>query len=266
MLGALAGDIIGSCFIQRPVKTTTFPIFADEAHFTAATVMNMAVAQAIVDDRNYGSMLREYGQRYPDAGYDDAFYNWVFAEKPQPGNNTSSCAAMRAVPIGWAFNTSGDVLREAQRSAISHASQEGVFGAQAVALAVYLARTGTSRDDIRREIEHRFGYDLSQRVAAIRLKSPGSDTCSQVVPPAICAFLEATNVEDAIRKAISLGGASSIQASIAGGIAEAYFKSVGNYVGRETRSRLPEGFIDVYEDFCKRFDIVDDDRAISSIW
>jgi ADP-ribosylglycohydrolase len=267
MLGAIAGDIIGSPFELRPIKSTDFRLFTDESHYTQHTILMLAVAQAIVDDMSYTTVIRNMARQFPEAGYEDAFYDWVFLEETRPCKGTGASPAVRANPVGWAFSTVDEVLREAQRTVeATHDHPETVKAAQAVALSVFLARTGASREDIRREISRRFNYNLSFRLAEIRETYEYDNTCLGTVPQAITVFLEANSVEDAIRKAVSLGGDSATLASIAGGIAEAYFKSAGNNLIRETRARLGENFIDMLDAFNEHFDIVDEDRGIASIW
>jgi ADP-ribosylglycohydrolase len=267
MLGAIAGDIIGSPYELMPIKSTDFRLFSPEAHFTQHTILLLAVAQAISEDMPYGTILKNLAEHYPDAGYEDAFYDWIFLDDTRLCHGAGSSPAVRANPVGWAFSTAEEVMREARRTVeVSHDHPEAIRGAQAVALSVFLARSGASRDDIRREISRRFDYNLGNRFSELRSTYEYDNTCLGTVPAAITVFLESNSVEDAIRKAVSLGGDSGALASIAGGIAEAYFKSIGNSLMRETRSRIPESFIDILDAFCQRFDVVDEDRGITSIW
>jgi ADP-ribosylglycohydrolase len=167
---------------------------------------------------------------------------------------------MRVSPVGLAFDSENDVLREAERSArVSHDHPEGIKGAQAVALAVYLARTGVTKGDIRREITHRFGYDLDRTIAEIRptyrIGVQMDMTCEGSVPEAILAFLDGGSFEDAVRLAVSLAGDSDTQACIAGGIAEAYFGSVPAEIMGEVRSRMPPDMLDVIDAFERAFPV-----------
>jgi ADP-ribosylglycohydrolase len=161
---------------------------------------------------------------------------------------------MRVGPVGLAMNTIDDVLAEAERSAAAtHDHPEGIRGAQATALATFLARTGHPKTAIRREIEQRLGYDLSRSVDEILPDYEFDVTCQGSVPEAITAFLESDGVESAIRLAISLGGDADTQAAIAGGIAEAFHGGVPPEIETEVLARLPQEFRDVLTEFGRRF-------------
>jgi len=224
MFGAIAGDIIGSVYEHHPIKTKEFPLFQSHCHFTDDTVLTVAIAKAILDDQNYRQAVGELGRRYPRAGYGKSFKKWLHSSDPQPYNSWGNGAAMRVSPIGFAFDTVDAVLREAKRTAeISHNHPEGIKGAQAVALAVYLARTKRDRALIRQEVVDRFGYNLNRTVDEIRPFYHFDVSCQGTVPEAIIAFLDSNSYEDAVRNAISLGGDSDTLACITGGIAEAYY-------------------------------------------
>jgi ADP-ribosylglycohydrolase len=157
---------------------------------------------------------------------------------------------MRVAPVGLAFDTADDVLREAERSAaVSHNHPEGIKGAQAAALAVFMARTGASKDEIREQLTHRFGYRLNRTVEAIRPEYRWDVSCQGSVPEAILAFLDASGVEDAIRLAVSLGGDADTQAAIAGGIAEAFYRTVPDSIVAMVRDRLPRDLLEVTDAF-----------------
>jgi ADP-ribosylglycohydrolase len=254
MLGAVAGDIIGSVFEASPIKTTRFPLFTSHSVFTDDTVLTVAIARAVLEHQDYGSCLREFGRRYPDAGYGGSFYRWLLAKDPKPYNSWGNGSAMRVSPIGFAFDTIEHVLREAGRSArVTHNHAEGIKGAQATALAVFMARTGRSKKVIRDEISTRFAYDLVRTLDEIRPGYAFDISCQRSVPEAIIAFLESHSVEDAIRKAVSLGGDSDTMACISGGIAEAFYGEVPPSILLEVRRRLPEEFLSVIDRFRDRF-------------
>lgn len=169
MIGVIAGDVIGSVYEHRPTKAVDFPLFHERSRFTDDTVMTVATARAILEGVPYDRVYRELGQRYPNAGYGGGFYAWLFEDDPQPYNSWGNGSAMRVAPVGFAFESVEDVLREAERSAaVTHDHPEGVKGAQATALAVFLARTGTPKEAIRQELIRRFGYDLERTVEGIR--------------------------------------------------------------------------------------------------
>ncbi len=257
MLGAIAGDIIGSVYERRPIKSTDFPLFQSGSRFTDDTVLTVAIADAIVKNNDYQSALKTYGQAYPDAGFGMLFFNWLFASDSQPYGSWGNGSAMRVSPVGFAFDSVDRVLAEAEKSAaVTHNHPEGIAGAQAVALAVFLARNGKSKDGIKRAIEARFDYDLDRTVERIQPGYSFDSSCRGSVPEAIIAFYESNDLEDAIRKAISLGGDSDTLACIAGGIAHAYYGKIPEWMISKVYSRLPEAFIPVIEDFNLRFQVV----------
>lgn len=256
MLGAIAGDIIGSVYEHRPIKTTDFPLFQSKSRFTDDTVLTVAVADAIVKKNDYQSALKTYGQAYPDAGFGMLFFNWLFSADSRPYNSFGNGSAMRVSPVGFAFETREAVLAEAEKcAAVTHNHPDGIAGAQAVALAVWMARQDAAKDDIKREIETQFGYDLSRRLDAIRPGYQFDVTCQGSVPEALIAFYESENLEDAIRKAISLGGDSDTLGCITGGIAQAYYKKIPEDIINKVYARLPEPFVPVIENFNRRFNI-----------
>ena len=163
MIGAIAGDIIGSVYEHHPIKITTFPLFQPGSRFTDDSVLTVAVADALLTGRPYHDAVRDWGRRYPRAGYGGSFFQWLFAADPRPYHSWGNGSAMRVSPVGWAFASEDEVLRQARRSAeITHDHPEGIKGAQATALAVYLARTGAAKATIRTRIQGQFGYDLAR--------------------------------------------------------------------------------------------------------
>ncbi len=169
MIGAIAGDMIGSVYEAHPIKTKEFPLFHPDCRFTDDSVLTIAVAQAILTDRQYRRWILEIGRRYPHAGYGGSFRAWLHAGGPEPYNSWGNGAAMRVSPVGWAFDSIEAVLHEAARTAaISHNHPEGIKGAQAVALAVFLARTTRDKERIKNDVTERFGYDMERTVESIR--------------------------------------------------------------------------------------------------
>lgn len=227
MIGAIAGDIIGSVYEFNNIKTKAFPLFSPLSRFTDDAVLTVAVANAIISGLPYVDSIRTFGRAYPNAGYGSSFKTWLFSENTAPYNSFGNGAAMRVSPVGFAFNSIDEVLKEAKLSAeITHNHPEGIKGAQATALAIYLARKGADRDIIKKEIHDRFGYNLDRSVDEIRVNYTFDISCQGTVPEAIISFLESKSYEDAIRNAISLGGDSDTLACITGGIAEAFYGSV----------------------------------------
>uniref|UniRef100_A0A7S2E8H1 ADP-ribosylglycohydrolase n=1 Tax=Trieres chinensis TaxID=1514140 RepID=A0A7S2E8H1_TRICV len=255
MMGSIAGDIIGSVYESRPIKTADFePLFGLRCGPTDDTFLTVATASALLSDRDYASAYRNYGRKYPKAGYGASFQRWVLEESAPAYKSWGNGSAMRVSPIGWACSSRDQVLDEAAKSAIvTHDHPEGIKGAQATALAVFLARTGSSKDEIKEDIEMTFGYDLTRRLDDIRPEYRFDVSCQGSVPESIIAFLESRSTEDAIRLAISLGGDSDTQACIAGGIAEAYYGPLGAELSEEVSRRLPDDEIQILNAFVNRF-------------
>lgn len=254
MIGVIAGDVIGSVHEHGMGKSTDFPLFDPLCRFTDDTVLTVATAHAILTGMPYDVAYRDFGRRYPNAGYGGSFYDWLFADDPRPYNSWGNGSAMRVAPVGLAFDRVDDVLREAERSAaVTHNHAEGIKGAQATALAVFMARSGASKSQIREELAERFGYDLHRTIESIRPGYRWDVSCQGSVPEAILAFLDSSDVEHAIRLAVSLGGDADTQAAIAGGIAEAYYSVVPEHVVDAVRGCLPAPFIDVIDTFGRRF-------------
>jgi len=254
MLGAVAGDIIGSVFERHGITVKKFPLFTESSHFTDDTVMTVATAHCLLMGASYAEAYRRFGQAHPNRGYGGDFRKCIFNPQRGPYYSFGNGSAMRVSPVGYACGCIEDVLAEARRSAeVTHNHPEGVKGAQAMALAVYLARTGAAKSDIRREISERFGYNLNRRLDDIRGEYVFDVTCQGSVPEAIIAFLESESVEDAIRNAISLGGDADTQACIAGGIAEVHYGGVPECIEAEVRLRPPEDFIAITNAFYARF-------------
>lgn len=253
MIGAIAGDIIGSAYEFGRTKSKVFPLFGPGSGFTDDTVMTVAIAQAILTDGDYRRAALDFGRRYPNAGYGGSFAHWLIAKDPKPYGSYGNGSAMRASPVGFAFDTVGDVLREAARSAeFSHDHPEGIKGAQATALSILMARTEHDKARIREEITTRFGYDLDRTVDGIRPAYGHDESCQKTVPEAIICFLESDSYEDCVRNAVSLGGDADTLACIAGGIAEAYYGQVAPEIKDKVREILPLELWEITEDFCSR--------------
>ena len=256
MFGAIAGDVIGSVYEFNPIKTTDFTLFKAESCFTDDTVLTIAAADAVLKNADYAERFRAFGQRYPGAGYGGKFYQWLFDSEGTPYNSWGNGSAMRVSPVGFAFNDSDIVLEEAGKSAaVTHNHPEGIKGAQAVALAIYLARTGKNKEYISGEISHRFDYNLKRTIDEIRPGYSFDVSCQGSVPEAIIAFLDSVNYEDAVRKAISLGGDSDTIACITGGIAQAFYKDIPRNIVIQVQNRLPEEFLDIIDTFNQQYNI-----------
>ncbi len=261
MLGAIAGDMIGSAFRTKPVKTTSFPLFGRDSTFTADTVCTVALAHALLEGNelgglcpDYAAALRLFGRRYPAVGYDSHFYNWLFRDSASPYRGLDNASAVRASPVGHALSTVDEVLDQAAKgAAVTHNHPEGVKGAQAVALAVFLARTGESKTVIRREIAALFDIDLDRTLNDVRETYIFDASCQGSVPESLIAFLESLDFEDAVRKAISLGGDSGSMAAITGAVAEAFYGEIPEKIRWRVRQSLPETLLDVVDAFSARY-------------
>ena len=254
MLGTLLGDIIGAPYEQDALKHPDFPLFTPWSRFTDDTVLTIAIAYALLEGVPYAESYYAYGNRYPRAGYGKAFRDWLASDDPQPYNSWGNGSAMRVSPVGWAMNSVEEVLAEAERSAaVTHDHPEGIRGAQAVALAVFLARTRSSKDEIRSAVRDRIGYPLDRTLAEIRPHYHFDVSCQGSVPEAITAFLESDDLEHAIRLAISLGGDADTQAAIAGGIAEAFYGPPSAALEQEALDRLPDELVGRYRAFRESF-------------
>jgi ADP-ribosylglycohydrolase len=256
MLGAIAGDVIGSVYEAHPIKSTDFALFGRHSQFTDDTVLTIATAYSILEKVDYAEAFRTFGRRYPRAGYGGAFYHWLFSPQSGPYNSWGNGSAMRVSPVGLAFESIDAVLEEAERSAsVTHNHPEGIKGAQATALAVFLARKGENKDSIKSEIEKRFTYDLKHTLDDIRPGYRFDVSCQGSVPESITAFLESEDFEDAVRKAVSLGGDSDTMACIAGGIAHAFYRKIPEDIVANVRERLPAEFLEIMDRFMEIYGI-----------
>ncbi len=235
------------------MKDTRFPLFSERGDFTDDTVLTMAVAEAILTGADYSETLARFTRKYPN-GYGANFYDWGHADEQKPYNSWGNGSAMRVSPVGLAFNTIEEVLHEAEQTALpTHNHPEGIKGAQAVALAVFLARTGSSKDEIKQQVTERFGYDLYRTLAEIRPTYYFKISCQESVPESIIAFLESNNFEEAIRNAVSLGGDADTMACIAGSIAQPFYGTVPEEISKEASLKLPDEFLDIQKRFSAKF-------------
>jgi len=302
MIGAIAGDIIGSVYEHAPIKSKEFALFQPESRFTDDSVLSIAIAAAILAGPTaadpdaspteppaadaakvgpgapeavpegvkvphltgpvespalpYQEMLREYGRRYPDAGYGGRFKQWLAAAEPQPYQSWGNGSAMRVSPVGLAFDSAEEVLHQALMSAIvTHDDPEGIRGAEATALALFLARIGTDKASLRSCMQDRFGYDLTGSVESLRPGYGFDVSCQGTVPAALLAFLDSESYEDAIRNAVSLGGDSDTLACIAGSIAEAFYGEVPAAIREEVEARLTPDLWAIVNTFCASYPV-----------
>ena len=248
MLGAIAGDMVGSPYeyCGELIEENEFPLFSFVSEFTDDTVMTIAVAEALMkgegDPQKTRSLfiteMRKFGRFYPNAGYGALFAEWLCREDDEPYNSFGNGSAMRVSPVAWYFDDLQTVEEFAELSAsVTHDHPEGIKGAQAIASAIFLARTGKNKDQIRAYIEERYGYDLDHEVEEFQRMARITSSCQVTVPEAIVAFLEGESFEGVLRKAVSIGGDTDTLAAMAGSIAEAYY-SIGETIRQETLNRL----------------------------
>lgn len=268
MYGAILGDMIGCPYeFDKGNKTKEFPLFSNRSHFTDDSVMTLAVGKALTDAqpvtcysnlteeniewirRRLVSCMQQFGKQYPRAGYGGMFRRWLRSSNPQPYGSYGNGSAMRVSSAGWLYNDLETVRAMARLSAeVTHNHPEGIKGAEATASAIYLARTGKTKGEIKAHIVENFGYDLSRTCDEIRPGYHHVESCQETVPEAITAFLEGESFEDVIRTAVSLGGDCDTLTCIAGAIAEGYY-GVPNELKQECRTRLDENLLKVLDRF-----------------
>ena len=255
MLGAIIGDIVGSVYEFANIKTKTFDLFSDQGSITDDTILTIATADWLLHGGDVTHYYARYGNKYrnPCGGYGTRFVQWLERAARMgdysPYNSCGNGSAMRVGPVGWAFDTRDEVLAKAEESAAcTHNHPEGIKGAQSTALAILMARQGASKEEIRSELEHTFGYNLHFTCDECRPTYGWGATCQDSVPQAIVAFLDSTDFEDSIRNAISLGGDSDTIGCITGSIAEAFY-GIPDEIRAKGLSYLPEPLLKVVNEF-----------------
>lgn len=267
MYGAILGDIIGSPYeFDRGNKSKDFPMFTHKSKYTDDTVMTIAVAEAFMDAQGSSDMdwirrrlitsMQHYGRLYPHAGYGGMFRHWLRAKAPQPYGSYGNGSAMRVSAVAWLYDDLDTVRRMARLSAeVTHNHPEGIKGAEATATAIFLARTGSTKAEIKAYIEAQFHYDLSRTCDEIRPYYRHVESCQETVPEAVTAFLEGDSFEDVIRTAVSLGGDCDTLTCIAGAIAEGFYGIPADWK-EECRDRLPETLrfvLSRFDDICSLY-------------
>lgn len=231
MLGAMIGDIIGSRFEFHNIKSKEFPLFTIDCKPTDDSIVTLAVGKAILDCHgDYSNLgeeavhaMQEVGRPYPRCGYGGHFKKWMYSDDPQPYNSLGNGAAMRVSPCAYAASSLEEAIELSRKvTEVTHNHPEGIKGAEATTVAIYMAKTGSGIQEIRDYI-HQHYYPMDFTLDNIRKSYFFDVTCQGTVPPAIMAFLESTSLEDAIRNAISIGGDSDTLAAITGSIAAAFY-------------------------------------------
>lgn len=266
MYGAMLGDMIGAPYeFISGMKTKDFPLFTETTDFTDDTVMTFAIFEGILAagadiyenaseetiKKSITETCQKWGRAYPDAGYGGRFIQWLFMTSPEPYNSFGNGSAMRVSSVGWLYKTLEKTREVARWTAeITHNHPEGIKGAESVASAIWMAREGYTKKDIKNYIEKEFSYNLDQTYDQIRPKYSFDVTCQGSVPQSIIAFLEGKDFEDTIRNAVSLGGDSDTQGAIAGSIAEAYF-GIPENLKQECRDYMTEEMVELMNKFDK---------------
>ena len=250
MIGAIIGDVVGSIYERNNIKSTKFPLFVEKSQLTDDTVLTVAVADAVLNNIEFEDSVKNWGNKYPKAGYGYNFQKWLKAESPEPYNSWGNGSAMRVSPIGFYYNSLEKVLEVAKKSAeITHNHPEGIKGAQATATAIFLSREGKTKKEIKQFIEKTFHYDLSRKIDDIRATYSFDVSCQGSVPESIIAFLESDDFESSIRLAVSIGGDSDTIACITGGISQAFYKKIDSKIVKAVKEKLPSEMIKVVENF-----------------
>ena len=274
MLGAIVGDIIGSAYEFNNTKRKEFHLFTPKSKFTDDTVMTLAVARWLCDDKEHRKetlvqRMQELGRRYPTAGYAGSFMRWLYNPEPQPYNSYGNGSAMRVSPVAFYAHSLQEALGLAKISAeVTHNHPEGIKGAQAIASSIYLARHGATKREIKSYVEENFHYDLSRQLDDIRPTYSYDMSCQNTVPQALLAFLEGANFEEVMRSAVSIGGDSDTIAAMAGGIAQAFYvipKKLSSYCYALLTPEL-RGVLNDFEDLlgCREADPFNIERFIEA--
>lgn len=254
MIGAIFGDIVGSLYEWNNIKTTQFEIFNPEAFFTDDSVLTVALADSIISGTDYCTNIKRFYNLYPDVSYGKTFRQWATSDTSVPYNSWGNGSAMRVSPIGFVGDSIESVLNKAKKSAeITHNHEEGVKGAQATAVSIFLARMGQPKEEIKGFVESQFDYDLSIPIDTIRPSYEFDVSCQGTVPPAIRAFLDSKNFLHAIQLAISLGGDSDTLACITGGIAHAFYGKLNKEIIAYIFQTLDPFLSNITVDFCSQF-------------
>ena len=262
MLGAIIGDTAGSVYEFNNIKTIHFPFFSEKSDYTDDSIMTMAVANWLLKDPTHGMDTLEasfvsFARKYPCpmGGYGGGFHRWLFRSdgKREPYNSWGNGASMRASANGWMFDTLEETERVAGLSAaITHNHPEGIKGAQSTAAAIFMARNGNTKEEIRAYIKERYGYNLDRTCDEIRPVYQWDASCQGTTPEAMVAFFDSTDFESAIRLAVSLGGDSDTLACITGGIAEAFYKEIPDDIAIGIWKLLPDDFKDILKEMEKK--------------
>ena len=247
IIGAIAGDVIGSAYEFNPTRDHDFELFTPKSTFTDDTVLTMANALWLLEDEQHTperlvNIMLDMCRKYPDRGYGGRFARWIYDSNPQPYDSFGNGSAMRVSPVGYYANSLDEALALAKVSAeVTHNHPEGIKGAQAIAAAIFLARQGKTKQEIRDYVEKTFGYDLSRTLEEIRPTFTFDETCQHTVPEAITCFMKGKDYEDVVRLSVALAGDADTIAAIAGSISSA-IDEVPNEISQPVIALLSEEF------------------------
>ena len=258
LFGAIAGDVVGSPYEGpgKRIKNKEFPLFTEESIYTDDSLLTLAIAKALIEGSGYGTEMRKMGNKYrfPKGGYGGTFWQWLSSDTMGPYNSCGNGSAMRVSAIGWAFDNLDQTLKAARKTAeVTHNHPEGIKGAEAVAGAIFMARTGNSKESIKEFVESTFQYNLTRSIDEIRAEYRYNEICQGTVPPAIRCFIDGSDFTDCIRNAVSLGGDSDTLAAIAGSIAEAYYSGVPKEIKEHIITLLPEELLRIIVNFGEKY-------------
>ena len=252
LMGAICGDIMGSPYEywRSRTKKYDFNPFPPRATFTDDTVMSIATADWIMNGGDLSRVMQKWGRKYPNAGFGGMFKQWLTQEDPKPYNSFGNGSAMRVSPVGCAFDSLAETLQKAKESAeVTHDHPEGIKGAQATAVAIFMTRQGISKEEIKKYISETFGYDLNRTCDEIRPGYKFDVTCQGSVPESIICFLESKDYEDCVRLAVSMGGDADTMGAIAGSIAAAYYGEIPESILEKCWAKLPEDIREIIDKF-----------------
>lgn len=230
MLGAIVGDVVGSRFEFDNYRAKDFELFHSSCFPTDDSIMTLAICQALLESKgNYEDLeqrtqvwLQEFGRWYPDAGYGGRFNQWIYSQKPEPYNSWGNGSAMRVSPVAYVAKSLEEVKQLAYKvTCVTHNHPEGIKGAEATAVATYMALHGADKAEIRKAMEKYYKLDFT--LDEIRPTYEFNESCQDTVPQALQAFFEAKDFEDAIRNGVSIGGDTDTIGAITGAVAGAYY-------------------------------------------
>ncbi|CAI8214963.1 MAG: ADP-ribosylglycohydrolase family protein [Sulfurovum sp.] len=254
MLGAIIGDICGSYYEDSPVEDYNFELLRDISNYTDDSILTIATVYSILNNESYTKIYKLLAKIDIHRGFGNNFINWVESDNNKPYYSYGNGSAMRVSPVGYIYNTVEETLIEAKKSAeVTHNHPEGIKGAEAIALCVFLARIGKTKEEIKKEILNRYKYDLNRTIKEIKPSYQFDVSCQGSVPEAIISFLESNDYESSVRNAIYLGGDSDTLACMSGSIAEAYYKEIPKPYFIKVLSIMPPNYAEIINQFYLKY-------------